>query len=169
MFRVEIVSLSLDPSIRQPVLILKKYDSDQAVPLVIGHLEAAGIAAAIRKENLESPMTHDLFASFIRETGYRMIRAEVTSLKEGRFSAKIFLGSDESDAFSMDSRPSDAISLALRFEAPIFMAARLFGQELVGETTGKAEIISEAADTSEEGRRWLKILEKMDPEHFGHA
>ncbi|TWI71165.1 hypothetical protein LZ24_02130 [Desulfobotulus alkaliphilus] len=169
MFRVEIASLSLDPSIRQPVLILKKCDGDEAVPLVIGHLEAAGIAAAIRKENLESPMTHDLFASFIRETGYRMIRAEVTSLKEGRFSAKIFLGSDGSDAFPMDSRPSDAIALALRFEAPIFMAARLFGQGGVGEATGKAEMITEAADTSEEGKKWLRVLEKMDPEHFGHA
>ncbi|MDY0162843.1 bifunctional nuclease family protein [Desulfobotulus sp.] len=167
MFRVEIVSLTLDPASREPVMVLKKCDGDEAIPLVIGHMEAAGIAAALRKDPQKRPMVHDLFADFIRETGYRMLRAEVVDLKAGVFYARIYLGSDMEDAFYMDARPSDAVAMALRFSVPIFVDVSVWEKWEFEDVMPDPD--AEAVDTSEEGQKWSAMLEKMDPDRFGHA
>nr|WP_303649953.1 bifunctional nuclease family protein [Desulfobotulus pelophilus] len=144
---------------------MKKADGDEAIPMVIGHLEAAGIAASLRENKGKRPLTHDLFANFIREAGYRLIRSEVLDLEDGIFYARIFLGSDEEDAFFMDARPSDAVALALRFDAPIFMESQVFEK---WHDMDK-ESAMEPFDTSDEGKKWTDLLEKMETERFGHA
>lgn len=168
MFRVEIVGLSLDPESHEPVMVLKRSDGDEAVTLVIGHFEAASIVAALRKETQTRPLTHDLFAKFIRETGYRMLRAEVVDMEEDVFFARIYLGSDTEDSFYMDARPSDAVALALRFSVPVFMDDRVWEKWHHAGQTLEAPM-GEAVDTSEEGQRWSHVLEGTDPESFGHA
>lgn len=168
-FRVEIAGLNIDPSTRTPILILKRKDGDEAVPVAIGYLEAAAIAAVLRGEPSSRPMTHDLFHDVIRETGCRVIRIEITDLKEGTFYARILFGSEEADAFSMDARPSDAVALALRFDAPMFMAKAVLDQS-VENVSGKQTADAgdyEAADTSEEGRKWAAYLENLQPDAFG--
>ena len=105
-------------------------------------------------------MTHDLFKNFAQMQGVTVSSIEVCDLKDNTYFARInFLSRDE--RFSMDARPSDALGIALRFEAPIFISQDVIDKARPVEADG------EALDDSEEGRKWKEYLEKLSPEDFG--
>jgi bifunctional DNase/RNase len=105
-------------------------------------------------------MTHDLFRNFAEQLEISIERVEVCDLRDNTFFARIFFIA-EGMAFDMDARPSDAIALALRFEAPIFV------EEAVIQHSKIREPDVEVADTSEEGKKWADYLEKLSSEDFG--
>jgi bifunctional DNase/RNase len=105
-------------------------------------------------------MTHDLFKKFTDRLNISISKIEVCDLKDNTFFAKIYFISDKAN-FEMDARPSDAIALALRFDAPIFVADEVMQKSKIGD--GEAEIL----DTSEEGKKWADYLESLSPEDFG--
>jgi bifunctional DNase/RNase len=158
--KVSIAGLTMDPASNTPIIILKSEKSNQALPIWIGLLEATSIASALQHIKYERPMTHDLFKNFTELLDISISKIEVCDLKDNTFYAKIYFISKDGN-FEMDARPSDAIALALRFEAPIFVADEIMQKSKMGD--GEAEVL----DTSEEGKKWADYLESLSPEDFG--
>lgn len=158
--KAKIAGLTMDPTSNTPIIILKTEDDDQAVPIWIGLLEATSIASALQNIKYERPMTHDLFKNFSEMLEISISKIEVCDLKDNTFYARITFISKES-SFDMDARPSDAIALALRFQAPIFVDDSVIQHSKLHE--GDVEI----ADTSEEGKKWAEYLEKLSTDDFG--
>jgi len=158
--KVSIAGLTMDPASNTPIIILKSEKNNQALPIWIGLLEATSIASALQNINYERPMTHDLFKNFTELLDISISKIEVCDLKDNTFYAKIYFISKDGN-FEMDARPSDAIALALRFDAPIFVADEIMQKSKMGD--GEAEIL----DTSEEGKKWADYLESLSPEDFG--
>jgi len=158
--KVNIAGLTMDPASNTPIIILKTEDDEQAVPIWIGLLEATSIASALQKIKYERPMTHDLFKNFAQSMQVSVERVEVSDLRDNTFFARIHFVS-EGRNFDMDARPSDAIALALRFDAPIYV------DETVIQHSKIREADVEVADTSEEGKKWADYLEKLSSEDFG--
>jgi bifunctional DNase/RNase len=158
--RVNIAGMTMDPSSNTPIIILKSEEDDQAVPIWIGLLEATSIASALQDIQFDRPMTHDLFKNFLDNVEIGVTRVEVCDLKDNTFYAKIYFDSKDK-TFNMDARPSDAIAIALRFKAPIYL------DEKVIEKSKMTEGDAEAIDKSEEGKKWADYLEKLSTEDFG--
>lgn len=158
--RVNVAGLTMDPASNTPIIILKAEDDGRMVPIWIGLLEATSIASALKDIHFERPMTHDLFKHFIDAMHMRITKIEVCDIRDNTYYARIYFASGEVE-FDMDARPSDAIALALRFQAPIFV------DEKVIEKSAQPDEKAEAVDMSEEGRKWADYLKKLSPEDFG--
>jgi len=157
---VNIASMAIDPTSNTPIIILKSVKGDQAVPIWIGLLEATSIASALRDIKFDRPMTHDLFKNFIDNLEMVVSKVEVCDLKDNTFYARIYFES-ENKSFDMDARPSDAIAIALRFGAPIYVDDKIFEKSQMVE--GDYEVLNK----SEDGKKWAEYLENLNPEDFG--
>jgi bifunctional DNase/RNase len=118
---VRIGALIMDPNTNTPIVVLKGVDSETVLPIWVGAFEANAIALEIEKVVPQRPMTHDLLRNLIVQCGFSASRVVVTDLKDNTFYAVVELKDEQGDPFSMDSRPSDAIALALRLDCPIFV------------------------------------------------
>ncbi|MDY6905625.1 MAG: bifunctional nuclease family protein [Thermodesulfobacteriota bacterium] len=157
--KVDILGLTLDQDSKTPILVLKTVDTEETIPIWIGLLEATSIASALQNVNFDRPMTHDLFKNFIQQVDVDLERIEVCDLKENTFFARIHFVSGN-HTFSMDARPSDAIALSVRFNAPVFVDKSVI-QALTRDKTYEME------DDSEEGKKWAEYLAKLSPDDFG--
>ena len=158
--KVNIASIAIDPTSNTPIIILKLAKGDKAIPIWIGLLEATSIASALKDIKFDRPMTHDLFKSLIENLNMAVSKVEVCDLRNNTFYAKIYFTSPERN-FSMDARPSDAIAIALRFQAPIYVDDKIIE---------KSQVIDadyEMTDKTEEGKKWAEYLENLSPEDFG--
>jgi uncharacterized protein len=158
--KVSVSGLILDPDSNTPILILKSEENDQVIPIWIGLMEATAIATSLKNIHFDRPMTHDLFLNFVRLTGAAVTSVEVCDIKDSTFFAKINFTASEA-SFSLDSRPSDAIAIALRADAPIFV------DETVFLKSNKNNEPVHAADDSEEGRKWAEYLKNLSSDEFG--
>ena len=118
--KVSIAGLTMDPASNTPIIILKSEEDEQAVPIWIGLLEATSIASALQNIKYDRPMTHDLLKNFADTMQISIVKVEVCDLKDNTFYARIYFVSKD-QSFDIDARPSDAIALALRFKAPIYV------------------------------------------------
>ncbi|OQY06455.1 MAG: hypothetical protein B6I22_05355 [Desulfobacteraceae bacterium 4572_123] len=158
--KVSIAGLTIDPTSNTPIVVLKSDEDDRTVPIWIGLLEATSIAAVLQDIKFDRPMTHDLFKNFVTLHDMSVSGVEVVDIRNNTFYARInFICRDGN--FSMDARPSDAIALALRFKAPIYVEDKIFDQPVPGK--GKTEIL----DHSEEGKKWAEYLKNLSPDKFG--
>jgi len=158
--KVSIAGMTMDPTSNTPIIILKSEDGDQAIPIWIGLLEATSIASALKNIKFDRPMTHDLFKNLIESLDMEVSKVEVCDLKDNTFFAKIYFTSQEKN-FSMDARPSDAIAIALRFRAPIYVDDKIIEQSQMIEAD------YEMLNKSEEGKKWAEYLGNLSPEDFG--
>jgi bifunctional DNase/RNase len=156
---VKIRALMMDPNSGTPIIILKDVQSDTMLPIWVGAYEANAIALEIEKIAPPRPMTHDLLRNLITELGVRVERVVVTRLQDNTFFAEIEMRNSDGSLMRLDSRPSDAIALALRADCPIYVdmevikASRNTMPTEEGEeselTTGEEEwpdVIGEAGD-----------------------
>jgi uncharacterized protein len=118
---VKIRALMMDPNSGTPIIILKDVDSDKMLPIWVGAYEANAIALEIEKIAPPRPMTHDLLRNLIIELGIQVERVVVTSLRDNTFFAVIEMRLSDGNRMVLDSRPSDAIALALRADCPIYV------------------------------------------------
>src|SRR6184192_4390678 len=118
---VKIRALMMDPNSGTPIVILKDVQSDTMLPIWVGAYEANAIALEIEKIAPPRPMTHDLLRNLIIEVGIQVERVVVTSLRDNTFYAVIEMTGEDGEAMRLDSRPSDAIALALRADCPIYV------------------------------------------------
>jgi hypothetical protein len=162
--KVSIAGLTMDPGSNTPIIILKSTENDKAIPIWIGLLEATSIASALQNIQFDRPMTHDLFKNFLDQIQISVAKIEVCDLKDNTYFAKIYFEPEsKEEAFIMDARPSDAIAIALRFGAPIYVDETVMEKSSIGDIDGKGE----AVDQSDEGKKWAEYLEKLSPEDFG--
>ncbi len=156
-----ITALTIDPKSQTPVMILKPRDgSEEELLIWIGVLEATSIVYALQDIHFERPLTHDLFKNFLEKNLYQVTKIEICDLKENTFYAKIFFTVHEKEIF-MDARPSDAIAMAVRFNAPIFASDHVL------KSAGAGSESIEIADDSEQGKKWAEYLKNLSQEDFG--
>ena len=151
-----IYGVSFDMVGKQPIVLLKTVDSNKFLPIWIGHPEAAAILMKLQAKDTPRPMTHDLFTNVLGELDAEIVQIAVTDLRDNTFYARITLRRDGT-TFEVDSRPSDAIALALRTRAPIFV------EETVIDNAKTVDTSSEKADAD----RLHKWLESIDPDDLG--
>src|SRR5713101_7860810 len=118
---VKIRALMMDPNSGTPIIILKDINSETMLPIWVCAYEANAIALEIEKIATPRPMTHDLLRNLIVALGLPVDRVVVTSLRDNTFYAVIEMTGEDGEAMRLDSRPSDAIALALRADCPIFV------------------------------------------------
>lgn len=155
---VIIHGLAMDPKNNSPILLLKEEGAKRALPVWIGFYEANAIATCLAGMESPRPMTHDLLFNTITEAGYSVSKVVITELKDTTFYAVIYLTS-ETGQKELDSRPSDAVALAVRSEAPIFVMEDVLDQSAVDMSAIEDE-------TGSQKDEWLEMLENMDPEDY---
>ena len=154
--RMEIKGLMLDPSSKTPIVVLYDVAEEIFLPIWIGVFEANAIALRIEGVEPPRPMTHDLLFSSLESLGAEVERVTISDLRDNTFYAVISL-SGSSGELQLDARPSDAIALALRARAPIFVLRSVL------ESASAADLTRSASD-EEELKKWL---EDASPEDFG--
>lgn len=151
-----IKGLMVDPVTNMPIVILRDKAGDRVLPIWVGIFEANAIALQIENIATPRPMTHDLLRNVIRDLNGRVERIVVSDLKETTFYALIYLKVG-ADTIAVDARPSDALALALRTQAPIFV------EEHVIDSAKTVDLSQEPASAD----RLQKWLESLDPEELG--
>ncbi|NBW39915.1 bifunctional nuclease family protein [bacterium] len=138
--------LVLDPNTQAPVVVLKNEEGDIHLPIWIGVAEATSIASAIKELEMARPLTHDLVMTILDEVSFRVERVVITELKDSTYFAELILASGDK-ALILDSRPSDAIAVALRAEAPIFVTQQVLSQAQISF----ADNMHSGGDSQEDG------------------
>jgi len=156
-----IYGVSFDVIGKQPIVLLKTVEGNKFLPIWIGHPEAAAILIKLQGTELPRPMTHDLLTSIIGRFEADVARITVTELKESTFYATLTL-TKEGEMIDIDSRPSDALALAVRTDAPIFASTALIDENAI-------EFEREVDDTEEIVESFRDFLESVSPEDFNSA
>ena len=140
-----------------PVVLLKSTEAEDVLPIWIGHTEALSIRLHLEGESLERPLTLDLLRTALESLGVKVVKVAVTELRDNTFYAEIHLQKN-GDLYVIDARPSDSIALALRAEAPIFVAEDVFQKHkrTIQDAAGSE------SDTDEDLRRYLRDLDPGD-------
>ena len=158
---MKVRGLALDPMSNMPIIILRDEDDKRSLPIWVGIFEANAIALELEKIATPRPMTHDLIKNILEAIDARVVKVMVTDLKDNTFFAVLHLQVGETE-YTVDSRPSDAIALALRVAAPIFVDEEVVRKAKSIEVTKEGETVK--ADDPERLREWL---ENIKPEDFG--
>lgn len=163
--QMSVGGLTLDPVTKTPIVILKDTENKLNLPIWIGLLEATAMATEIEGIKMARPMTHDLLKTILVEVGGSVESVEITELKENTYYAAVNLNVSGRQMI-IDSRPSDAIALALRTKSPIFVAkAVLEASSMLQQSEESNERpVENVSNVSKE--KWAEILEKMGPEDF---
>ncbi|PYQ32348.1 MAG: hypothetical protein DMF57_13415 [Acidobacteria bacterium] len=149
---MSIKGLMLDPVSNSPIVVLKDEDEKFFLPIWVGIFEANAIALQLENVTTPRPMTHDLLRNLISELDARVTRVVINDLRDSTFFAQIRVITGQR-TMEIDARPSDAIALALRTEAPIFVAQSVLDQ---------AQTIS--PDSDEKIKKWF---EQLGPDDMG--
>lgn len=161
MHRPMVISgLTVDPLTNSPIVILKEVDGDRTLPIWIGLLEATAIASELEGIKFSRPMTHDLLKNIMALIDAKVKKVEVCDLKNNTYYALIHIN-HKGKEISIDARPSDALALSLRVDAPIFV-----DEDVINKST-QIDLKAEPEDKTEQGKKWQDILEKLNPEDFG--
>ena len=156
-----IYGVSFDVIGKQPIVLLKTLEGNKFLPIWIGHPEAAAILIKLQGTDLPRPMTHDLLTTVIEQFDAEIAKITVTELRESTFFATLTLLKDGSE-IEVDSRPSDALALAVRTDAPIFASEELITENAI-------EFEREVEDTEQIIESFRDFLESVTPEDFVHA
>jgi len=151
---MSIKGLMLDPVSNSPIVVLKDEDEKFFLPIWVGIFEANAIALQLENVTTPRPMTHDLLRNFISELDARVTRVVINDLRDSTFFAQIRVISHDR-TLELDARPSDAIALALRTEAPIFVEQAVLDQ---------AQTITPDEEGEEKSKKWF---EQLDPDDLG--
>jgi bifunctional DNase/RNase len=156
--KVSVYGVSFDVASKQPIVLLKVEGKNRFLPIWIGHPEAAAILMKLQNAELPRPMTHDLLASAIEHLSASVESVLVTELRDNTFYAVLKLESGGHE-IRLDSRPSDAIALAVRTDAPIFAATDVLNANGI-------EFAQEVEDVEEVVREFKQFLEDVSPQDF---
>ncbi|MBI2360090.1 MAG: bifunctional nuclease family protein [Deltaproteobacteria bacterium] len=163
--RMTVGGLTLDPVTKTPIVILKDSENKLNLPIWIGLLEATAMATELEGIKMARPMTHDLLKNILAQVDGTVESVQITELKENTYYALIYLQVGGRELI-IDSRPSDAIALALRTKSPIYVAKAVLEASSILQQTeeGKEGAVANVSNLSKE--KWAEILEKMTPDDF---
>src|SRR5512136_2835806 len=157
---MKVAGITVDPFTNTPIVLLKDLDDKDVLPIWIGLLEASSIATALENIETPRPMTHDLLKNILDNLRVKVIRIEVNDLKDNTYYALLHLEVNKK-RFTVDSRPSDAIAIALRTGAPIFV------EESVIQCSAKVDLAQKGDKVVTDTTEWEEILENLSQDDFG--
>lgn len=157
MIEMRVMGIALDTRTGSPIVVLHDKDNRKALPIWIGSAEASAIIRKIENLAVSRPMTHDLIISIIEKTGYKLNRIEINDVEKETYYATLFLINDEENVIEIDSRPSDAIAVAIRVDAPIFVTSNVLLNGSVSTDSGKDE---------EESKEFKSFIQSVKPSDF---
>jgi bifunctional DNase/RNase len=158
MREMQIYGVSFDMVGKQPIVLLKTIDDNRFLPIWIGHPEAAAILMKLQGADTPRPMTHDLIVDMLDQVDTKCERISVTELRDNTFYASITLSVNGSEV-ELDSRPSDALAIAVRLGVPIFVA-----EEVIDESSIEFEQGEE--DNEQVVEKFKDFLDDISPEDF---
>ena len=186
MYEVEVWGIAVDPINQSPIVVLRnKENPKEVLPIWIGHPEASGIMMVLNNIEFERPLTYELIDRLLKALNASVEKVEISDLKDGTYYATIYLKTPEGEVKEIDARPSDAINVALRTGAPIYVAEHVMNQSKViveetqylrdGEPPQPAEVEGmeqpkgegERVEPNEELKRWIENLKPEDFQKFG--
>ncbi|HXF97355.1 MAG TPA: bifunctional nuclease family protein [Gaiellaceae bacterium] len=171
MREMTLYGVSFEPIGKQPIVLLKTADDDKFLPIWIGHAEAAAILMKLQGATAPRPMTHDLLNDVITELDGEIVRVAVTELRENTFYARITIVQNGRE-LEIDSRPSDAIALAVRCDAKIYAAEEVIeesGIEFQAEEDEQAGVVTASSLSELDPEEFRKFLENVTPEQFASS
>lgn len=159
---MEVQGLALDPDSNAPVVLLRDRKDKQILPIWVGVIEASAIAFELEKVPLSRPMTHDLFVSTVEKLGATLLQVSIVDLKDSTYFAEI-TWKTAAGPLVIDARPSDAIALALRAQAPIFCASEVIEAVQKAKAPVSEQSASMLASNGDQGSEVLpKPMEEED-------
>ena len=156
MIAVKVNKISFHPPSRSYAIILKEIDGERRLPVIVGAFEAQSIALALEYMETPRPLTHDLIGNIIKGIGSKLKTVKITTLKEGVFFASLEISGDGIGERSIDSRPSDALAVALRLQAPI-----LVEEDVMSEASMLSDISSEEEEALDSAD-WAPSLNSLE-------
>ncbi len=162
LIEMKVAGITLDPLTKMPIIILKDIAEKNVLPIWIGLAEASAIATQLEHIDLARPMTHDLIRNILDELDAYLENVKVIDLKDNTFYATLSLKIGNR-SLNVDSRPSDAIALALRTESPVFVDENVIKRS----KTIDLNMRNDDEMAPEDMEKWKEILESLTPEAFG--
>lgn len=161
---MKVTGVIVDSSNLVPVVILKDMDEKNVLPILVGIMEAASILTELEKTEIDRPMTHDLIKDIIGSLGSSVKKVLLTSLEDNIFYASIHIALPTGESVEVDSRPSDAIALAMRCSVPILVNESIIAKSKIVDLS-----VDLSGDTVKEksGEELTSILENLSEEDFG--
>jgi uncharacterized protein len=156
MIEMKVRGIAVDPTLKSPAVILTDEDEKRYLPIWIGVPEATAIFIQLNEQTVPRPMTHDLLKSVIEALGAKVIKIVINDIDESTFFARLFLDDGGETPVEVDSRPSDAIALALRVGAPIFVTEKVIIKATIADKEKYKQEISE----------FKEFLENLSPSDF---
>ena len=157
MIEMKVMGIAIDTATGTPIIVLNDKDNRKALPIWIGSAEASAIIRKIENIKVSRPMTHDLIINIIEKTGYTVDRIEINDVEKETYFSTIYLVSDDKETIEIDARPSDAIAVAIRVEAPIFVSAKVLADGSVSCDSAKDE---------EESQEFRNFIQNIKPSDF---
>ncbi len=157
MIEMKVMGIALDTRTGSPIVVLHDKENRRALPIWIGSAEASSIIRKIENLSVTRPMTHDLIISIIEKTGYKISKVEINDVEKETYYATIFLEDSEGKEIEIDSRPSDAIAVAIRIDAPIFVTANVLSN---------GSVSTDSAKDAEEAEEFKNFVQSIKPSDF---
>ena len=164
MIEMKVMGIALDTRTGSPIVVLHDKNNRKALPIWIGSAEASAIIRKIENLSVARPMTHDLIISIIEKTGYTLDKVEINDVEKDTYYATLFLSDNEGKVVEIDSRPSDAIAVAIRVDAPIYVTANVISNGSVSTDSAKDE--EEAQELMDHFQEFKKFVQSIKPSDF---
>ncbi|HIS82403.1 bifunctional nuclease family protein [bacterium] len=157
MIEMKVMGIALDTRTGSPIVVLHDKENRKALPIWIGSAEASAIIRKIENLTVSRPMTHDLIVNLIEKTGYELEKIEINDVEKETYYATLFLKDNDGNVLQIDSRPSDAIAIAIRIDAPIFVTANVISNGSVSTDSAKDEA---------EAQEFKNFVQSLKPSDF---
>ena len=157
MIEMKVMGIALDTRTGSPIVVLHDLDNRKALPIWIGSAEASAIIRKIENLKVQRPMTHDLIIDVVEKTGFEIDRIEISDVDDDTYFATIYLTNDNDEIKEIDARPSDAIAVAIRVNAPIFVAPSVLAE---------GAISSDLQKDAQEAEEFKNFIQSIKPSDF---
>lgn len=161
MVQMKVAGITIDPLTSTPIVILKDLEEKKAIPIWIGLFEASAIATQLENISFSRPMTHDLLKNIVEKLNAKLLKVEINDLKNNTYYAEMYLAQDE-EIIVIDARPSDAIAVALRMDAPIYVDDSVIERSRNVDVSPQGDELEKLKE-----EKLLEFLENLSPEDFG--
>ena len=159
MIEMRVMGIALDTRTGSPIIVLNDTENRKALPIWIGSAEASSIIRKIENIPSSRPLTHDLFINFARQAGFKITRIEINDVDEQTYFSSIFLVDSNGKETEVDSRPSDAIAIAIRADVPILVSAAVMADGAISTDSKKDE---------EETAEFKNFIKDIKPSDFAN-
>lgn len=157
MIEMKVMGIALDTRTGSPIVVLHDIDNRKALPIWIGSAEASAIIRKIENITVSRPMTHDLIVEIVEKSGGQIDRVEINDVEKDTYYAIIYIKNSEGKEVEIDARPSDAIAVAIRVDAPIFVTANVLAN---------GSVSCDAAKDEEEAQEFRNFIQSIKPSDF---